>query len=181
VPLMVRGFAIECPLARHVCLLSAVCSSGSHLCSTLLSDPASRRRPCASLSLHLHQVVKRTSTSKLSNMLGTHSCRIFDPAVDQLPQAFRLAFEANHELGRLFCLFLGCGRNQAKAVQAEQFSDEQFLPLTPVQSQEVFPSSFGSRKIADSKNAIVPNPLADNLLEDILLAVVSGSPSPLKR
>src|ERR1017187_9486295 len=44
---------------------------GSRLCSTLLSDPASRRRPCASLSLHLHQVGKRTFTSKLSNMLGT--------------------------------------------------------------------------------------------------------------
>src|SRR5215831_14843317 len=44
---------------------------GSRLCSTLLSDPASRRRPCVSLSLHLHQVVKRTFTSKLSNMLGT--------------------------------------------------------------------------------------------------------------
>lgn len=44
---------------------------GSRLCSTLLSDLASRRRPCVSLSLHLHQVVKRTFTSKLSNMLGT--------------------------------------------------------------------------------------------------------------
>src|SRR5208337_3228688 len=44
---------------------------GSRLCSTLLSDPASRRRPCASLSLLLHQDVKRTFTSKLSNMLGT--------------------------------------------------------------------------------------------------------------
>jgi hypothetical protein len=39
--------------------------------SMLLSDPASRRRPCASLSLHLHQVVKRTFTFKLSIMLGT--------------------------------------------------------------------------------------------------------------
>jgi len=29
---------------------------GSRLCSTLLSDPASRRRPCALLTLHLHQV-----------------------------------------------------------------------------------------------------------------------------
>ena len=28
----------------------------SRLCSALLSDPASRRRPCASLTLHLHQV-----------------------------------------------------------------------------------------------------------------------------
>src|SRR5215472_4106113 len=44
---------------------------GSYVCSTLLSDPASRRRPCASLSLHLHQVVKRTFTFELSNMLGT--------------------------------------------------------------------------------------------------------------
>ncbi len=48
---------------------------GSRLCSTLLSDPASRRRPCASLSLLLHQDVKRTFTSKLSNMLGTHRHR----------------------------------------------------------------------------------------------------------
>ena len=39
----------------------------------LLSDPASRRRPCASLSLHLHQLVKETFTAKLSNMLGTHT------------------------------------------------------------------------------------------------------------
>ena len=28
----------------------------SRFCSTLLSDPASRRRPCVSLTLHLHQV-----------------------------------------------------------------------------------------------------------------------------
>jgi hypothetical protein len=43
---------------------------GSRFCSTLPSDPASRRRPCASLSLHLYQDVKRTCTSQLSNMLG---------------------------------------------------------------------------------------------------------------
>src|SRR6185437_10192464 len=54
-----------------VCLFIRFLFIGSRLCSTLLSDPASRRRPCASLSLHLHQVVKRTFTSKLSNMLGT--------------------------------------------------------------------------------------------------------------
>src|SRR5213082_2507955 len=39
--------------------------------STLPSDPASRRRPCASLALHLHQVVQGTCTPRLSNMLGT--------------------------------------------------------------------------------------------------------------
>src|SRR5215831_15003015 len=43
---------------------------GSRICSTLPSDPASRRRPCASLSLLLYQDVKRTFTSKLSIMLG---------------------------------------------------------------------------------------------------------------
>src|SRR5271168_2360247 len=44
---------------------------GSRLCSTLLSDLTSRFGPCASLSLHLHLVVKRTCTSQLSDMLGT--------------------------------------------------------------------------------------------------------------
>src|SRR5258708_19068185 len=44
---------------------------GSRLCSTLLSDLTSRLGPCASLSLHLHLVVKRTCTSQLSIMLGT--------------------------------------------------------------------------------------------------------------
>ena len=43
---------------------------GSRFCSTLPSDPASRPRPSASLSLHLYQVVKSTFTSQLSNMLG---------------------------------------------------------------------------------------------------------------
>src|SRR5215469_5473830 len=71
VPLMDVGFAINCPLARHRRPPIWFLSIGSHLCSTLLSDVASRRHPCASLSLHLHQVVKRTFTFKLSNMLGT--------------------------------------------------------------------------------------------------------------
>ena len=71
VPLMDMGFAIICPLARHRMPLIRFLYIGSCVCSTLLSDPASRRRPCASLSLHLHQVVKRTFTSELSNMLGT--------------------------------------------------------------------------------------------------------------
>jgi hypothetical protein len=39
----------------------------SRLCSTLLSDLTSRFGPCASLSLHLHLVVKRTYPSKLSD------------------------------------------------------------------------------------------------------------------
>ena len=45
-------------------------SIGSRLCSTLPSDPASRQRPRASLSLLLHQDVKGTCTPKLSIMRG---------------------------------------------------------------------------------------------------------------
>jgi hypothetical protein len=48
-------------------------SISPRVCSTLPSDPISRRRPCASLSLRLHPAGKRTFTSKLCNMLGTHA------------------------------------------------------------------------------------------------------------
>src|SRR5271168_2844045 len=69
---MDMDFAVTCPLVRHRMPQIRFLYIGSYVCSTLLSDPASRRRPCASLSLHLHQVVKRTFTFQLSNMLGTH-------------------------------------------------------------------------------------------------------------
>jgi len=69
--LMTLDFAVICPLVRpgrpHIRFLSI----GSRFCSTLPSDPASRRRPCASLALRRHQAGQRTSTSKLSIMLGT--------------------------------------------------------------------------------------------------------------
>src|ERR1700757_4213983 len=48
---------------------------GSRVCSTLPSDPASQRRPCASLSLLLYQDGKRTCTRKLSNMRGVQKRR----------------------------------------------------------------------------------------------------------
>jgi hypothetical protein len=67
------GFAIICSLARHRRPQIQFLSIGSRVCSTLLSDLASRLSPCASLSLRLHQAVKRTCTSKLSIMLGTQS------------------------------------------------------------------------------------------------------------
>src|SRR6476660_7448263 len=64
-------FAVSRPLVRpglpHIRFLFV----RSRIRSTLLSDPASRRRPCASLALHLHQVVQGTCTPRLSNMLGT--------------------------------------------------------------------------------------------------------------
>src|SRR6202034_4667811 len=72
-PLMDMGFTVICPLARHRMPLIRFLFIGSRLCSTLLSDPPSPERPCASLSLHLHQVVKRTCTFELSNMLGTQT------------------------------------------------------------------------------------------------------------
>jgi len=84
VSLMDMGFAVIRPLARHRMPLIRFLYIGSYVCSTLLSDLASRRRRCASLSLHLHQVVKGTFTPKLSNMLGT---RKYPPAE---PEALRL-------------------------------------------------------------------------------------------
>src|SRR4051794_35604251 len=72
---MDMDFAISCSLVRpglpHIRFLFV----RSRLCSTLPSDPASRRRPCASLALHLHQVVQGTCTPRLSNMLGTQLIR----------------------------------------------------------------------------------------------------------
>jgi hypothetical protein len=63
---------------------------GSRICSTLPSDPASRRRPCASLSLLLYQDVKRTHTSKLSNMLGVPKKTAVTLTIDQ-PQKSKKA------------------------------------------------------------------------------------------
>jgi hypothetical protein len=48
-------------------------SISPRVCSTLPSDPVSRRRPCAALSLRLHPAGKSTFTPKLCNMLGTHA------------------------------------------------------------------------------------------------------------
>jgi len=65
--LMDMDFAVTCPLVQRRMPHIRFLSIGSRLCSTLLSDPASRRNPCASLSLLLHQDVKRTFTSKMLN------------------------------------------------------------------------------------------------------------------
>jgi len=70
-PLMDLDFAIRCPLVRPRMPLIRFLFVRSRFCSTLPPDPASRRRPCASLALRLHRTVQRTFTSKLSNMPGT--------------------------------------------------------------------------------------------------------------
>lgn len=86
--LMDMDFAVLCPLVPHRMPLIRFLFIGSRFCSTLLSDSSSRSCPCASLSLHLHQVVKRTFTFQLSIMLGTHSEVHRLKAVD-----FRAGFE----------------------------------------------------------------------------------------
>jgi len=69
-PLMDVDFAAMSQLVRRCRPHIRFLFIGSRLCSTLPSDPASRRRPCASLSLLLHQDVKGTYTPKLSIMRG---------------------------------------------------------------------------------------------------------------
>src|SRR5215467_8491625 len=72
VSLMDMGFAVTCLLARHRMPQIRFLYIGSYVCSALLSDSPSPASPCASLLLHLHQVVEGTFTPGLSNMLGTH-------------------------------------------------------------------------------------------------------------
>ena len=48
-PLLHRGFAVSCPLARHRMPPIRFLFIGSCVCSALLSAPASQPRPCASL------------------------------------------------------------------------------------------------------------------------------------
>src|SRR3954469_8903289 len=74
-PLMDKDFAVSRPLVRPELPRIRFLFVGSRFRSTLPSDPASRRRPCASLALHLHQVVQGTCTPRLSNMLGTRRNR----------------------------------------------------------------------------------------------------------
>ena len=74
-PLMDKDFAVIGPLVRLEVPSSGFCTSGRDCRSGLPSDPASRRRPCPSLGLHLHQVGQRTFTSKLLNMPSTQLSR----------------------------------------------------------------------------------------------------------
>jgi hypothetical protein len=64
------GFTIICPLAQRSRLPSGSCALARAFAPRFLQTRLTTT-PCASLSLHLYQVVKRTFTFKLSNMLGT--------------------------------------------------------------------------------------------------------------
>src|SRR6478672_5871940 len=92
-------FAVSRPLVRpglpHIRFLFV----RSRLRSTLPSDPASRRRPCASLALHLHQVVQGTCTPRLSNMLGTRLNRYAVDTWGERPSAFSPPFARSHRTG----------------------------------------------------------------------------------
>ena len=70
-PLTDMDFVTSCSLVRPDLPLIRFLFVESRLCSTLPSDPASRRRPCASLTLLLRQDGWRTFTSKLPFMPGT--------------------------------------------------------------------------------------------------------------
>jgi hypothetical protein len=74
--LMDADFAAMDQLVRRCRPCIRFLSIGSRLCSTLPSDPASRRRHYASLSLLLHQDVKGTCTPKLSIMHGVPTAKL---------------------------------------------------------------------------------------------------------
>src|SRR3954452_19308902 len=55
-PLMDMDFATRCPLVRRLRLVSGSCSSARTFASRFLQTPPRGDSPCASLTLHLHQV-----------------------------------------------------------------------------------------------------------------------------
>ena len=73
--LMNMDFASRCPLVRRWRLISGFCPSARTFAPRFLQTPPCDGSPCASLSLHLRQVEKRTFTSKLLNMPGTQRSR----------------------------------------------------------------------------------------------------------
>src|ERR1700692_1094866 len=73
--LMDMGFAAHCQLAREYWPRIRFLSIGSRLCSTLPSDPASRRRPCASLILRSIKLDRGLAPPSCSSMLGTLDTR----------------------------------------------------------------------------------------------------------
>jgi hypothetical protein len=70
---MDMDFATACPLVRPCLPQIRFLFVGSRFRSTLPSDSPSRFCPCASLVLHLHQVVRGTFTPKLLGMPSTQA------------------------------------------------------------------------------------------------------------
>src|SRR5215469_4812495 len=74
-PLMDMDFAVSSPLVRHWRLISGFCPSTRTFAPRFLETPPRGDSPCVSLALHLHQVGRRTFTSKLLSMPSTQLSR----------------------------------------------------------------------------------------------------------
>ena len=74
-PLMDMDFALRCPLVRRWRLVSGFCSSARTFVPRFLQTPPRGDSPCTWLALHLHQVERRTFTSKLLSMPSTQRSR----------------------------------------------------------------------------------------------------------
>src|ERR1019366_3359995 len=69
--LMDMDFAVSCPLVRRSRLVSDSCPSTRTFDPCFFRTPPRGGSPCTSLGLHLHQVGRRTCTSKMLNMPST--------------------------------------------------------------------------------------------------------------
>src|SRR5215470_4427513 len=74
-PLMDMDFAVRCPLVRCSRLVSGFCPSTRAFARCFLQTPPRGDSPCTLLALHLHQVERRTFTSKLLSMPSTQRSR----------------------------------------------------------------------------------------------------------
>ena len=74
-PLMDMDFAVSCPLARRWRLVSGFCSSTRTFVPCFLQTPPRGGSPCIITRPYLHQVGRRTFTSKLLSMPSTQRCR----------------------------------------------------------------------------------------------------------
>jgi hypothetical protein len=108
--LMDMDFAVVGPLVRPKLPHPVLVHQAATVVPRCFQTPPRDGRPCASPALHLHQVVRRTFTSRLSNMLNTPTTR--RPSG---PEA--TACKVTHDLdadpmaqrwgiGRLFVLFV---------------------------------------------------------------------------
>src|SRR5437868_10111430 len=74
-PLMDMDFAVRCPLVRRLRLVFVSCPSTRTFAWCFLQTPPRGDSPCTLLALHLHQVGRRTFTSKLLSMPSTQRNR----------------------------------------------------------------------------------------------------------
>src|ERR1019366_3476166 len=91
--LMDMDFATRCPLVRRSRLIFGSCPSTRTFAPRFLQTPPRGDSPCALLTLHLHQVGRRTFTSKLLNMPGTQR------GPHSRPQALEGEAQMDHSAG----------------------------------------------------------------------------------